>query len=150
MSLKGDVVEVEEIRLGGIVLRFLIDGTTTGVGVTMFEATMAPGAGMPVPHYHEAYDESGYGLSGRLRFMLDGESVDVGPGDLIWIERGKVHWFTNPFEEPAKVLCTITPGILGAQFFREVRGLMGAGGPPDPKAMGEVMLRHGLVPVKPA
>jgi len=96
------------------------------------------------------FDESGYGVSGRLRFMLEGQSRDVGEGDLVWIERGKVHGFSNPFDEPAKVLCTITPGVLGAAFFREMRGLLGGGGPPDPKAMGEVMLRYGLVPVKPA
>jgi quercetin dioxygenase-like cupin family protein len=149
MSMKNGVVEVEEIRLGGIGLRFLVDGPTSGAGVTTFEMTVAPGAGMPVPHHHVEFDESGYGVSGRLRFMLEGQSIDVGAGDLVWIERGKVHGFTNPFDEPAKVLCTITPGVLGAEYFREIRGLLGGGGPPDPKAMAEVMLRYGLVPVKP-
>jgi quercetin dioxygenase-like cupin family protein len=150
MSVKSGVVEVEEIRLGGIGLRFLVDGTVTAAGVTMFEMTVAPGAGMPVPHHHVGFDESGYGVSGRLRFMLEGETIDVGAGDLVWIERGKVHGFTNPFDEPAVVLCTITPGLLGAEYFREIRGLLGGGGTPDPKAMAEVMLRYGLVPVKPA
>jgi len=149
-GMNGGMVQAEEIRLGGIVLRFFIDGPTSGGGVTMFEMTVAPGAGMPVPHHHVGFDESGYGVSGRLRFMLEGQSMDAGEGDLVWIERGKVHAFSNPFDEPAKVLCTITPGVLGAEYFREIRGLLGAGGPPDPKAMGEVMLRYGLVPVKPA
>src|SRR5690242_10719596 len=143
------VVQVEEIRLGGIVLRFLIDGPSTGAGMTMFEMTVAPGAGMPVPHHHVGFDESGYGVSGRLRFMLEGQSRDVGEGDLVWIERGKVHAFSNPFDEPAKVLCTITPGVLGAQYFREIRELLAGGGPPDVKAMAAVMLKYGLVPVKP-
>jgi len=148
MSVTGGVVEAEEIRLGGIVLRFLIDGPTSGGGVTMFEMTVAPGAGMPVPHHHVGFDESGYGVSGRLRFMLEGQSRDVGEGDLVWIERGKVHAFSNPFDEPAKVFCTITPGVLGAEYFREIRGLLAGGGPPDVKAMVAVMLKHGLVPVK--
>src|SRR5215469_17261027 len=146
MSVKDGVVDVEEIRLGGIVLRFLIDGPSTGAGVTMFEMTVSPGAGMPVPHHHVGFDEVGYGVSGKVRFVVEGESRDVGEGDLVWIERGKVHAFSNPFDESAKVLCTITPGVLGAEFFREIRGLLGGGGPPDPKAMAEVMLRHGLVP----
>jgi len=94
------------------------------------------------------FDESGYGVSGRLRFMLEGQSRDVGEGDLVWIERGKVHAFSNPFDEPAKVFCTITPGVLGAEYFREIRGLLAGGGPPDVKAMVAVMLKHGLVPVK--
>ncbi len=150
MSVKGGLVEVEEIRLGGIGLRFLIDGPTNGGGVTMFEMTVAPGAGMPVPHHHVGFDESGYGVSGRLNFTLEGKTIEVGAGDLVWIERGKVHGFMNPFDEPAVVLCTITPGLLGADYFREIRGLLGGGGPPDPKAMAEVMLRYGLVPVKAA
>jgi hypothetical protein len=40
------------------------------------------------------------------------------------------------------------PGVLGAEYFREIRKLLAGGGPPDPKAMGAVMLKHGLVPVK--
>ena len=148
MSEKDGVIEVEEIRIGGIGLRFLVDGTVTDAGVTMFEMTVAPGAGMPLPHHHVGFDESGYGVSGRLRFMLEGASIDTGPGDFVWIERGKVHGFTNPFDEPAKVLCTITPGLLGAEYFREIRELLAGGGPPDPKAMGAVMLKYGLVPVK--
>ena len=114
MSMKDVVVEAEEIRLGGIGLRFFIDGPASGSAVTMFEMTVAPGAGMPVPHHHVGFDETGYGVSGRLKFMLEGETIDVGAGDLVWIERGKVHAFMNPFDEPAKVLCTITPGVLGA------------------------------------
>lgn len=150
MSVQDGLVQAEEIRLGGIVLRFLVDGPTTGATATMFEMTVAPGAGMPVPHHHVGFDEAGYGVSGRLNFMLEGKITEVGAGDLVWIERGKVHGFTNPFDEPAKVLCTITPGVLGADYFKEIRGLLAGGGPPDPKAMAEVMLRYGLVPVKPA
>lgn len=140
--------QVEQIGLGGITLRFLEDGPASGAGLTMFEMTVAPGAGMPVPHYHEGFDETAYAVSGRLRFTLDGNSYDAEPGDHVFIERGKVHAFTNPFDEPAKVLCVITPGLLGAEYFREVRGLMAGGGPPDPKAIGAVMTKYGLVPVK--
>src|SRR5579875_3537063 len=135
--------QVEEIGLGGISLRFLEDGTASGAGLTMFEMTVAAGAGMPVPHYHEAFDETVYGVSGRLRFTIDGEAREAGPGEHAFIERGRVHAFTNPFEEPAKVLCVITPGVLGAEYFREIRGLLAGGGPPDPKAIGAVMMKHG-------
>jgi len=37
-----------------------------------------------------------------------------------------------------------------AQYLREIGQLLAVGGPPNPKALAEVMLRHGLVPVKPA
>jgi hypothetical protein len=40
----------------------------------------------------------------------------------------------------------VTPGILGAGYFREVAAILdaAAGGPPDFAALGEVMRRHGL------
>jgi quercetin dioxygenase-like cupin family protein len=91
------VVRVEEIRLGGIVLRFLIDGPSTGAGMTMFEMTVAPGARVPLPHHHVGFDEVGYGLAGTLRMTLDGKTIDVGPGDTLFIPRGAVHGFENPF-----------------------------------------------------
>jgi quercetin dioxygenase-like cupin family protein len=142
--------QVEEIRLGGIFLRFLIDGQTSGDPLTMFEMTVEPGARMPVPHFHKAFEEVGYGLSGKLRFTLEGKTFDLGAGDSLLIPRGAVHGFENPFEEPAKVLVVATPGVFGAPYFREFAALLAGGGPPDPKAAGAVMLKHGLVPVVPA
>jgi hypothetical protein len=35
------------------------------------------------------------------------------------------------------------------EYFREVRQLLSAGGPPNPAAMAETMKRHGMIPVPP-
>lgn len=138
----------EEIRLPGIVLRVLIDGPTTGASVTLFEMDVQPGGAMPVPHHHAGFDEVLHGMSGRLRVTVEGQAVDVGAGEALLIQGGEVHAFANPFEEAARVLCVLTPGVFGVQYFREVRELLAGGGPPDPKKAAEVMLRHGLVPVR--
>ncbi len=50
---------VEEIRLGGIFLRFLIDGPSSGASLTTFEISVEPGAKVPLPHHHEGFDEMG-------------------------------------------------------------------------------------------
>jgi mannose-6-phosphate isomerase-like protein (cupin superfamily) len=141
------VVKVEEIQLPRILLRMLIDGQGSGTSLTMFEMEVAPCGAMPIPHHHVGFDETVYGRAGRLRMMRDGRTVDVGAGETVFVPRGMVHAFENPFEETAKVLVVITPGLLGAAFFREMRELMTGGGPPDPKRAAEVMLRHGLVPL---
>jgi homogentisate 1,2-dioxygenase len=88
-------------------------------------------------------------MAGRLRMIRDGQAMDVRPGETVHIPRGMVHAFENPFEETAKVLVVITPGVFGAPFFRDTRELMSGGGPPDPKRAAEVMMRHGLVPAVP-
>lgn len=141
---------VEEIRLPGIALRILIDGTTTGESLTMFEMDVTPGSGMPVPHHHIGFDEVVYAMAGELRMTVDGQVFDLSPSQSLLIKRGEVHAFSNPFDDTARVLCVLTPGILGAEYFREVRELLSAGGPPDPAKMAATMVRHGLVPAKPA
>lgn len=141
---------VEEIRLPGILLRVFIDGPTSGASVTMFEMDVLPGGSMPVPHHHVGFDEVLHGVSGKLRVTVQSEVVDLDAGESLLIQAGEVHAFANPFEETATVACVLAPGVFGVQYFREIRELMANGGPPDPKKAAEVMMRHGLVPVKPA
>lgn len=140
---------LEIIRVGGIEIRFLESKDTTGGSVDMFEMTVQPNARMPVPHYHESWDEIVYGLSGTTTFRIDGREVLIGPGETAFIRRGVVHGFSNDSQEPSSCLCTLTPGILGPAYFREMAALVAAG-PPDAVKMKEVMLRYGLVPVPPA
>jgi quercetin dioxygenase-like cupin family protein len=116
----------------------------------MFEMDVLPGGTMPVPHHHVGFDEALHGVSGKLRMTVNGEVVDVGAGESLVVQGGEVHAFINPFEETARVLCVLTPGVFGVQYFREVRELLSNGGPPDPKRAAEVMMRHGLVSVKPS
>ncbi len=49
-----------------------------------------------------------------------------------------------------KFLAIATPGVFGSAYFREIADVLGAGGPPDPAALGAVMRRHGLTPARPA
>ncbi|WP_207485890.1 cupin domain-containing protein [Arenibaculum pallidiluteum] len=139
---------VEIIRMGGLTLEFLHDKESTGESLDMFRMTVQPNARMPVPHYHESWDETVYGLSGTLKFRVDGHDVPLEPGQSVFIRRGVVHGFSNETQEPATCLSVLTPGVLGAAYFREVAGLIAAG-VPDPARMTEVMLRYGLVPVPP-
>lgn len=99
------------------------------------------------------YEGKGRGKGCReheLRMTVDGQVVDVGAGESVVVRGGEVHAFANPFEETAKLLCVLTPGVFGVQYFREIRELMAQGGPPDPKKAAEIMMRHGLVPVRPS
>src|SRR3954447_1363781 len=137
---------VETIRIGGMVLEFLHSKDDTENSLDMFRMTVQPNARMPVPHYHESWDETVYGLNGTLTFRVDGQDIAVGPGQSLFIKRGIVHGFTNETREPATCLSVLTPGVLGAAYFREVAALFAAGAP-DPVRMKETMLRHRLIPV---
>jgi quercetin dioxygenase-like cupin family protein len=138
----------EEIRIGGLAIRFRLEGEASGGSVAVFEFDVAAGARVPGAHSHDVYEETIYGLEGVLSWTLDGEQTDVGPGEVLCIRRGVVHRFDNDHEVEAKMLAIITPGILGPEYFREMAAVLegAAGGPPDLAAIAEVMRRHGLSP----
>jgi quercetin dioxygenase-like cupin family protein len=138
----------EEIRIGPLAIRFLLEGETSGGSVAVFEFDVPAGAKVPIAHSHDGYDETLYGLEGTLTWTLEGRQTDVGPGEVLCIPRGAVHRFDNPHDGDAKVLAIVSPGILGPDYFREVAAVVeaAAGGPPDPAALAAVMRRHGLTP----
>jgi quercetin dioxygenase-like cupin family protein len=135
----------ELIRMGALELLFLQSKETTGGSLDMFEVTLQPNARMPVPHYHESWDETVYGLEGTSVWRVDGSDVELPPRAVLFIRRGVVHGFDNRSGAPAKCLSVLTPGVLGPSYFREVAELLAAG-TPDPSRVKETMLRHGLVP----
>jgi quercetin dioxygenase-like cupin family protein len=137
---------MEIIRIGALELRFLQDKHSTGGSLDMFELIVPAGARVPIPHHHESWEETVYGLSGEMVWTVDGTEITARPGDCVFIPRGAVHHFINRGTETAKALSVLTPGVLGPEYFREMAALINAGGPPDPAKLSEVMLRHGLVP----
>src|SRR5512138_2895353 len=115
----------------------------------MFEFMVPAGAKVPMPHSHERYDETIYGLEGVLTFTVNGEPTDIAAGETCFIPRGAVHGFNNLKPANAKALAVVTPALIGPEFFREMAAIINADGPPDVAKMKTVMTRHGLVPAMP-
>jgi quercetin dioxygenase-like cupin family protein len=136
----------ETIRFKDLELRFLQSKEDTGGSLDVFEMTVQPNARVPVPHHHESWDETIYGLVGVTTWRVDGHDIMVGPGQTAFIKRGVIHSFRNDAQQPTTCLCILSPGVLGPAYFREMAALL-ANGVPDPARMKETMLRHGLVPV---
>jgi quercetin dioxygenase-like cupin family protein len=138
----------EEIRIGPLAIRFLVESQASGGSVAVFEFDVPAGARVPAAHSHDAYEETIYGLEGVLTWTVEGSQSEVGVGDVLCIPRGKVHRFDNPHRAGAKMLAIVSPGILGPDYFRETAAVINAaaGGPPNPAALAEVMRRHGLSP----
>lgn len=69
---------------------------------------------------------------------------------ILFIPRGVVHGFNNLRESDAKALAVITPALLGPDYFKEVAGIVNAGGPPNVEKLKYAMAKHGLVPAGPS
>ena len=140
----------EIIQVGQIGIRFLLEAADTNGALAMFEFTVPVGARMPLPHKHERYDETIYGVEGVVTFTVEGKTVDIAPGESFFVPRGAVHGFNNLTQTDGKALAIITPALLGPDFFKEAAAIVNVGGPPDLKKLNAVMAKHGLVAVMPA
>jgi quercetin dioxygenase-like cupin family protein len=139
----------ETIRLGPLVVRFLIAGERANGSLAVFELTVPGSQRLAAPaHSHDHYEETIYGLDGVLTWTVDGKPIDVGPGQALCIPRGAVHRFDNNSSQDTKALCVVSPAAIGPEYFREVAEVMtaAAGGPPDRVRMAEIMRRYGLTP----
>ena len=142
----------ETIRLGPLMLRFLVTSENSSGTVAIFEMVVPAGQRLMAPaHSHDHYEETIYGIEGVLTWTVDGKRIDLGPGQALCIPRGAVHRFDNNGSRDVKALCVITPAAIGPQYFRDSAEVINAaaGGPPDRAKMAEVICRHGLTPASP-
>ena len=136
----------EEIRIGQMAIRFLVDGTESNGSVSAFEFDVPAGARVPAAHSHDGYEETIYGVRGTLTWTVEGTTTDIGPGEALLIPRGVVHSFVNDGDVDATSLAIVTPGVLGAEYFHDLAATISPGAPPDFAAIAAVMRKHGLTP----
>lgn len=135
----------EMIDFGPFQVNFLRSKHDTEGSVDVFELILSAEGRMPVPHYHEDWDETVYGVEGVVTYTIGGVRHDIAPGDSAFVPRGVVHGFSNPSGKVAKCLCILTPGKLGPDYFRELAAEVRTG-KPDPAVMKGIMDRYGLIP----
>jgi quercetin dioxygenase-like cupin family protein len=131
--------------LGGL-YEARLTAAETGGTLSLVEFTIPVGMGPP-PHIHEQ-DEIVYILEGTARYHLDGETVDVGPGSVVFIPKGAKETF-----EPTSTLRMLGVYLPGGmdRFFAEAgepaqrREVPPApSSPPDIERLAAVGARYGL------
>ena len=134
------------VRIGALELNFLLDETQGSNDLVMFEMTVPSNSRVPVPHYHKDVDEVVYGLEETFTMTVEGEKHEIGPGDSLFVGRGRIHHFANSSPATARVLVVLNQGSIGRKYFEEVAQEVNVPGKPDLAKVEEIMLRHGLVP----
>jgi quercetin dioxygenase-like cupin family protein len=130
------------VDLGGLGIRFMIDGDETGGQFALVEHPLAPRAlGAPL-HRHTNEDEYSYVLEGRMGAQLGDDVVFAEPGDLVFKPRGQWHTFWNAAEEQTRLLELISPPGF-ENYFREMGELV-SGGPPDPEKRAAISAKYEL------
>lgn len=69
-------------------------------------------------HRHREIEETFFVRSGSLRFRLDDEVINLGPGDFVRVPAGVRHGFANVSGEPVYLLVGFVPGGFEELFVR--------------------------------
>jgi quercetin dioxygenase-like cupin family protein len=87
------------------------DGVTrqvfTGEGATLAWTTLAPGH-TPRPHSHH-FEQIVYIVSGRVRFVVGDDEVELGPGGMLVVPPNVEHFAETIGDEPCVDLSIFTP-----------------------------------------
>ena len=98
-----------------------------------------------MPHRHERTADSFFVLEGTLRIRLSDDELDAPAGSYAFVPPNVVHTFSNPGDEPARVLNLMAREA--SQYLKEAEVLAEvAGGSPDPAVMAEIASRYDFVP----
>lgn len=95
------VIRQDDLPFVGMSHQF-IGADQADVKVSVYLVNAPPGRG-PGPHRHP-YDEIAFIQEGRVRWVVDGEIREGGPGDILVVKAGQIHSFTNIGDGPLRQL----------------------------------------------
>src|SRR5438309_9777777 len=101
------------ITVGALTVRFLIEALDSNGTASVFECSVPANSRMPAPHSHDGFEETIYGLEGSTTWTIDGQTVEVGPGEAVCVQCGQRHGFGNHGDVDATFLAIAAPAGLG-------------------------------------
>jgi mannose-6-phosphate isomerase-like protein (cupin superfamily) len=100
----------------GIAIKMFVDRSFGAIHQSLFLIQYMPGAKIDL-HDH-TFEESYFIVSGQVRATADGQTYDLGPGDVIWTGVGCIHSFANVGTEPVRWIETQAPLPPAKEVFR--------------------------------
>src|SRR5436190_20001361 len=132
---------------GGVEVHFFEEAAAGNAPRAAFRCVIPPGARTPMPHYHDAFDETVRGHKGIATWVVNGTTTELAPGAELLVPRGATHHFANRTKDTIEFICHTTPELLGPAYFEDIARVVNAPGLPDFAELQNVMRRHGLVPM---
>jgi len=134
--------------LGELVTR-KVASEQTGGAYSIFEVVSQPQGGPP-PHIQHREDECFYVLEGEYEFLVEGRTLRMPAGSLLYVPKGNLHAHKNVGEGTSRMLVSQTPGGLHERFFAELDGAAKgtlSPGPEEPanvQRIGTIAAKYGI------
>ncbi|MCD2338620.1 cupin domain-containing protein [Bacillus cereus] len=107
-------------------VNYKVTNKETNGQLSVLEYTLSPGLTGPKPHFHKKIHEIFYVINGKVTFLIDKDWVEVSEGGFIFVPKGTIHAFSNPFNVEAKIFSIFTPGGF-EEYFEEYTLLRSTG-----------------------
>jgi quercetin dioxygenase-like cupin family protein len=134
--------------LGELVTR-KVAGEQTGGAYSIFEVVSQPQGGPP-PHIQHREDECFYVLEGEYEFLVEGRTLRMPAGSLLYVPKGTLHAYRNVGEGTGRMLVNQTPGGLHERFFEDLgkpaedTSTPGPEEPPNAQRIGAIATKYGI------
>ena len=134
--------------LGELVTR-KVASEQTGGAYSIFEVVSQPQGGPP-PHIQHREDECFYVLEGEYEFLVEGRTLRMPAGSLLYVPKGNLHAYRNVGEGTGRMLVNQTPGGLHERFFEDLdkpaedTSTPGPEEPPNAQRIGAIATKYGI------
>lgn len=116
--MKTNILGTDAIEWLGVHYKTILKTGDTGGAISVVDSVSPPNSGPP-RHIHHDADETFVMLTGDTLFWLEGAQFNRGPGETMFVPRGKEHTFRVLSDTPSRHLTILTPGGFEG-FFREM------------------------------
>jgi quercetin dioxygenase-like cupin family protein len=128
-------------------IRFLQTAAETNGELVEIEVTVQADGGVAAAHVHPYQSERFEVLEGTLEFRHGRKKVVAGPGDVVVVEPGTVHSFTNAGDTCARFRCEVRPALQFERFLETMFSLAADGrtngkGMPSPLRLAVIANAH--------
>lgn len=134
-----NILGPDAIEWLGVHYRTILKTGDSGGAISVVDSVSPPKSGPP-RHIHYEADETFVVLTGDILFWLEGEELTRGPGETMFIPRGKEHTFQVISDTPSRHLVILTPGGFEGFFAEMAAGQFRI--PQDMPAVAEAAARY--------
>ena len=139
--MKDTILGPDAIEWQGTHYKTLLASGETGGAMSITDSVSPPQSGPP-RHVHDDADEAFVVLTGDVEFWLEGESVIKGPGESMFVPRGREHTFRVVSATPSRHLVMLTPGGFEGFFAEMAAGQFRV--PDDMQTITEIAAQYHL------
>jgi quercetin dioxygenase-like cupin family protein len=117
-TMNKNILGSEAIEWLGVQYRTILSTAASSGAMSITDSVSPPNSGPP-RHIHHDADETFVMLSGDAEFWLEGQTFTRGPGETVFVGRGREHTFRVISDIPCRHLVILTPGGFEG-FFAEM------------------------------